>query len=152
MFAACPRTPKTPRPNLRIVRYTTENEKPVVIFQAESGGGWRVWTSDFRQIIADDKEDAVLSKALGAPAKGRFEFGVLAPTNASVWKLQVTIHTEALALRTRIQLMQTRWRSLRTSGTPFRKAARDALGVWSQFYATSSQTVESPPITNSVSP
>jgi hypothetical protein len=147
---AYPRTAKVPKPHLRAVRYTTtQTGRTVVVFQAESGGSWRVWASDFYRIVGDDKEDAVLSKTLDPPAKGRFEFGVIAPTNVPAWKLQVTVHTEALALRTRLQFMQGQWKSLRKTGTPVLKAARDALRVWGRFYATSSQTVESASITNS---
>jgi hypothetical protein len=75
---------------------------------------------------------------------GRKEFGVIAPADASIWKIRVLVMMERPASY-RFRQMPRTWSYLVTCGTHYLAAA---LAAWDTFYYDKAQDFESDSITN----
>ncbi len=86
---------------------------------------------------------------LGHPKKARQEFAIIAPTNASTWKLRIRVWCEDPhnpGPFQRFKDLPTMWRAARNAVSPVSTACWYA---WSSFYGKASQVLESDLITNS---
>jgi hypothetical protein len=96
------------------------------------------------RFIPDAATEHWASPLLDSPGS---EFGVLAPTNFSIWKLRVGIALELRRPIDRLLAMPYSWRILRVNGEPCLRAAWEA---WGAFDFGESQIIESDAITNAI--
>ena len=152
-----PRHPKDPSFRLKIVRQAVEHGTNVVFFRVE--GDRQMLLTGAVKVVGDvELEPIGIDRfwahsriwPMGDPRKVRKEFPVLAPTNASVWKLRVTFYWDNPndpGPVQRIKTLPTMWRSARSAGWPLFTACSYA---WNAFYAKNFGVIESNLITNSV--
>jgi len=156
-------------PKLTIVRQTMEEGQPVVFFQVDGSDSRRIQIGHVERVIGE-RTDEPTSKPvqrvsslsfklekdfwapsspelppIGDPNKSRKEFGVVAPTNAPIWKLRVTIMEHA-TLAQRFKDAPGLWKHLRGLGFSIRPTLREA---WTTSIFVGSKVVESDAITNS---
>jgi hypothetical protein len=169
VFLFWPKQSDRPLVRLKIVRRAVEQGKPVVFFRVETADSRRIQIAMVAKIIGDQRTGSVeyavsgpLSKPkpamnFWAPSQAspimslrsrRSEFGIVVPTNASIWRVQVTVFLD-LPIWDRLRAMPSTWSYMRKSGTPFPKAERAARNA---FYYTHPQELYSDPITNAVTP
>jgi hypothetical protein len=163
-----PRHNKGPLLRLNVVRLTVENGRQTGFFQVEVADRRRIEIVEVDRITGDriegpldfsDVKSARVAKKvpnfwapsqsspMGDPKKGRTEFGVIAPTNAPVWKLRVTVHMETPSQLERFKMMPGLWWNMRQNGSSIYGATKD---TWNAFYSDSNQWIESEPMTNTV--
>ena len=158
-FALLLRPKNTTGPVLRlnIVKQTLVEGKRVVFFRVNVADGRRIQLVGAQRLCGDRKEDPSQfpngfwapsqGSPLGSPQKGSKEFGVLAPTNASVWRLKVTVWMESASTRKRFDSMRVLWTLMRKRGSSVYSATKAS---WQAFYTAGSEALESKWVTNSV--
>jgi hypothetical protein len=159
-FVLWPKNAHRPLFRLAIVRRAEEQGKPVVFFRIVAADRRRFQITGVQRVYADRKDDPsqfpegtygfwAPSQAwpIGDPRKAQKEFGVLAPTNAPVWRLRVTLWMESPSAADRLNSMRILYRMLRKRSIPIYNAAKTS---WEGFYSIGSEAVESDFITNSV--
>ena len=148
-------------PHLKVVRHAVESGSEVVFFRVELPDSRRVQICSVEKVIGGKVEEPWVSGSgkplqlrqnfwapsqgwpMGDPGKGRKEFGVLAPTNATVWKLRVTV---SLSMPRSWMLWQTMLECIKQR----RLLSKATSGTWNTFYQAGTETVESETITNAV--
>lgn len=146
-----------PSPWLVTVGRTTERGKPAVVFQVRDHAKRRIQITGVRQVI-ENREPAFLEPTdfaapgwpCGDPSKAWREFAVFAPTNTSLWHLEVRIVFDQGNLIRRLRDFPSSWHTLRFGmGMSQIKAAWFALGA---FYSDASDQlwIEGQVITNDV--
>jgi len=161
-FLALPHSSNDPLLRLKIVRQTVDQGKPVVFFRVERPGRKRIRIKQVDKIIGDRMEGfdpRTSTKDFFAPSqespvdnpmKSRKDLGVLAPTNASVWKLRVLVQKEEPNPLKRVPTMVRVWK-FRHRYNLHGSVLDYWTGFWNGFTAGPSQWIESDFITNSVS-
>lgn len=146
---AWPRASDAPLLQLKLVRQTVEQGKPVAYFKVLVGDRRRIQITGAEKIIGDTVDECWAEQQrlfgpnagfwapsqvcpTGDPAKGKTEFGVVVPTNAAVWNLRVSVIMETPNQVERIRRMPEAWRSITTSFHVSKPRA--AWVVWNAFY------------------
>jgi hypothetical protein len=156
-----------PLAKLKIVRFGVEQGKSVVYFRVEADTNrWlhltpkiqkleesgveelRVMgTNGFLGLASDFLAPSQMPDWFVSEAESRKEFGILAPTNSSVWKLRVVVITENPNLLRRFEEFLKLW----TKRAKLGKSVPSPATEWKSAY-TYGVTLESDPITNSAPP
>lgn len=167
-FLFWPKQSDQPQVHLKIVNRAVEQGRQVVFFRVEGAGSRRIQIVWVGRIIGDWRTRCSLeTDVTGVPPKpatnfwapsqvspimnlrsGRKEFGIMAPTNASVWQVRVIVNVD-LPTWERVRAMPRTWSYMSRRGMPFLSAAS---GAWNAFYDGGTQDLYSDSITNSVPP
>jgi len=135
-----------PSPRLKITRQTEVEGKSVVFFKVDYTDNRTMLDGSFEKIIMESRRlefasfeiawtPDIISPDFWAPSQAwprdlRKEFGVLAPTNAQVWKLQVKVGFEATRLQI-LKAMPSTWWVAHKQGVSMVSMAKES---WNWFY------------------
>jgi hypothetical protein len=154
-----------PLPSLKVTRHAVEQGKEVFFFKVTGAGDRRIHITRVERVTKykvdgpleppplDQRAkefwsaESLPQRPIGDPNKGRYEFGVFAPTAVPTWKLRVAVDMEAENPMERFKSRAAVWRFELKAGKSLWVAARDA---WSLFLYGNSATIESDVITNGV--
>jgi hypothetical protein len=145
--------------HLLTVRQTNENGRAVVFFRVTGARTRRIQLTGAVRVFEEGEDSPDNSTAgmeffapsqvapFGNPIMARKPFGVLAPTNASPWKLKVCVYMEDPIFFHRLPVMPRMWKW----GRKLRKSVvGSASFAWNAFLAGGSQWVDSDLITNGI--
>jgi hypothetical protein len=165
VFIICLNNQNQPLPRLNVTRHEVEQEKEVFFFKVTGAGDRRIHITRVERVtkykVDGPLESPPLDKRaknfwsaeslplrpIGDLAKGRCEFGVLAPTGVPTWKLRVSVDMEAEDLTYRVRLRVKFWLMELKTGKSLWVATHDA---WTSFLYGDSATIESDVVTNGV--
>ena len=152
---------------MKIVGRAVEQGKQIVFLRVEGAGSRRIQIAWVARIIGDWHTGSLEFPVTGLPPKpatnfwapsqaspimnlhiGRKEFGMIAPTNASIWQVRVIANLD-LPIWQRVRAMPRAWSYMSRRGMPFLSAASAA---WNAFYDGGTRDLYSDPTTNSVLP
>lgn len=134
---------------LKIVRQTLENGKPIAYFRVVGCRGRRIQIGEIEQLAPDRiLQWADLLAVFRDPnTAGRRNLRLVAPTDVPVWKLRLTVHIEQSSWVERFKTALDQWRALR--GKRY-TVARSLKEIWRTPVFSESRSVQSDWITNSV--
>jgi len=136
---------------LKVVRQTLEDGRPVVYFRVEGGEGRRIQIGEIEQLAGDRvlQWADLLAVYRDPRTAGRKDLRLVAPTNVPTWKLRVTVYVEPASLVGRYNMLVGQWRMLRSMKY---SVARTLKEIWTTPLYSESYAVESDSITNTTAP